>query len=50
MKLDREEKELLKSVESDEWESVKDLADKKNSYQKMAANLKKKGRKANGSE
>ena len=47
MKLDREEKELLKSIESGEWKSVKNLADQKSAYQKLAASTLKKDKRIN---
>lgn len=36
MKLDKEEKELLKSYEKGEWKSIKDLEKKKSEYQGYA--------------
>jgi predicted DNA binding CopG/RHH family protein len=39
MKLDKEEKELLKSYEKDEWKSIKDLEKKKLEYQTLVASI-----------
>lgn len=38
IKLDKEEKELLKSIESDEWQSVENLESEKLRYQQIANN------------
>lgn len=47
MKLDKEEKELLKSYENEEWETIKDFKKKKNEYQKAARNTSIKNRRIN---
>jgi len=47
MKLDQEEKKLLESVESGEWKSVKNVADKTSAYQKIATNTLKKDKRIN---
>lgn len=46
-KLDREERELLKSVESGEWESVPDLDDELRRHQEYARNTLRKDRRVN---
>ncbi len=46
-KLDREERELLKSVESGEWESVPDLEDELRRHQEYARNTLRKDRRVN---
>lgn len=38
MKLNKEEKEILKSYDNDEWKSVKDLEKRKSEYQQIAKN------------
>jgi predicted DNA binding CopG/RHH family protein len=47
MKLNKKEKELLKSFESDEWNSVKDLEKKKNELIKTAKNTTAKNKRIN---
>jgi predicted DNA binding CopG/RHH family protein len=47
MKLDKEEKELLKSYEKDEWKSIKDLEKKKLEYQGYAKNTAAKNKRIN---
>lgn len=47
MKLDKEEKELLKSCEKGEWKSVKDLEKKKLEYQRYAKNTSAKNKRIN---
>jgi len=47
MKLDKEEKELLKSYEKGEWKSVKDLGKKKLEYQLYAKNTAAKNKRIN---
>ena len=47
MKLNKEEKELLKSYEDREWKSVKNFNDKKSEYQKIAKNTSLKNRRIN---
>ena len=46
-KLDREDKELLKSVERGEWKSVRRLGAERASYQRYAEATFKKGRRIN---
>lgn len=38
MKLNKEEKEILKSYDNDEWKSVKDLEKRKSEYRQIAKN------------
>jgi predicted DNA binding CopG/RHH family protein len=38
MKLNKEEKELLKSYDNGKWKSIKDFEKKKNEYQQIARN------------
>ncbi len=47
MKLDKEEKELLKSYEKGEWKSVKDYEKKKTEYQRYAKNTAAKNKRIN---
>ena len=47
MKLDKEEKELLKSYEKGEWKSVKDFEKKKLEYQSYARNTAEKNKRVN---
>ncbi len=47
MKLTKEEKELLKSYENDEWTSVKDLKKKKTENQRYARNTAAKNKRIN---
>lgn len=47
MKLDKEEKELLKSYENGEWKSIKDFENKKAEYQRYARNTAIKNRRIN---
>lgn len=47
MKLDKEEKELLKSYEKGEWKSIKDLEKKKSEYQRYAKNTAAKNKRIN---
>src|SRR3546814_3595203 len=47
MKLDKDEKELLKSYEKGEWKSVKDLKKKKLEYQRYAKNTSAKNKRIN---
>ena len=47
MKLDKEEKELLKSYEKDKWKSIKDLEKKRLEYQSYAKNTAAKNKRIN---
>ncbi|GAB6282767.1 MAG: hypothetical protein STSR0008_15160 [Ignavibacterium sp.] len=47
MKLDKEEKELLKSYEKGEWKSIKDFEKKKLEYQSYAKNTAAKNKRIN---
>jgi predicted DNA binding CopG/RHH family protein len=47
MKLDKEEKELLKSYEKDEWKSIKNFKKKKLEYQSYARNTSLKNKRIN---
>ena len=47
MKLNKEEKELLKSYENDEWQSLRDFKKKKSDYEKYAKNTAAKKRRIN---
>ena len=47
MKLDKEEKELLKSYEKGEWKSIKDFEKKKLEYQRYARNTAAKNKRIN---
>ena len=47
MKLTKEEKELLKSYENDEWTSIKDFKKKKTEYQRYARNTAAKNKRIN---
>jgi len=47
MKLDKEEKELLKSYDNDEWKSVRDFQKKKVEYQQYARNTALKNKRIN---
>jgi len=47
MKLSKEEKDLLKSYENDEWESIKDFKKKKAEYQRYARNTAAKNKRIN---
>ncbi|MBI1939028.1 MAG: antitoxin [Ignavibacteriales bacterium] len=47
MKLDKEEKELLKSYEKGKWKSVKDLEKKKSEYQRIAKDTAAKNKRIN---
>jgi len=47
MKLDKEEKEILKSYENAEWETIKDYEKKKAEYQLAAKNTSIKNRRIN---
>jgi hypothetical protein len=38
MKLNKEEKELVKSYDNGDWESIKDFEKKKKEYQQVARN------------
>ena len=46
-KLDKEEQELLQSLENDEWESVENLEDEIKTHQKIAKNTLKKDKRIN---
>ena len=46
-KLDKEEKELLKSYENDEWRSIKDFAKRKIEYIKYARYIAAKNKRIN---
>ena len=47
MKLSKEEKELLKSVENEEWETISDFKSEQKRYQKIAKNNLKKDERIN---
>jgi predicted DNA binding CopG/RHH family protein len=47
MKLNKEEKELLKSYDNGEWKSIKDFEKKKNEYQQIARNTAAKNKRIN---
>lgn len=47
MKLNKEEKELVKSYENGEWKSIKDFEKKKNEYQQIAKNTAAKNKRIN---
>ena len=50
MKLNKEEKELLKSYDNGEWKSTKDFEKKKNEYQKIAKNTTAKNKRSKESK
>ena len=47
MKLDKEEKEVLKSYEKGEWKSIKDNKRKQNDFQRYAKNTSLKNKRIN---
>jgi predicted DNA binding CopG/RHH family protein len=47
MKLNKEEKDILKSYDNGTWKSVKDLEKKKNEYQQYAKNTAAKNKRIN---
>jgi predicted DNA binding CopG/RHH family protein len=47
MKLDKEEKELLKSYEKGEWKPIKDFEKKKSEYRQIAKNTVAKNKRIN---
>ena len=50
MKLNKEEKELVKSYDNGEWKSIKDFDKKKNEYQQIARNTAAKNKRSKDSK
>ena len=50
MKLNKEEKELVKSYDNGDWESIKDFEKKKNEYQHIAQHTATKNKRSKDSK